>query len=216
MKRLLETAIIAVTLLCPASRAATILQLDPIGGAISGLPGSTIGWGFTLTNDTDYLVVTSANFTPATALGLFTDFISFAFIIVGPAPESTVVTQPFDAFAGTGIGSFQIDPLAAAGAVALGQIELTYDLYSVSPNDPTFDPIVHTISVGNLLSAAASVTVAGAEIPEPASFFLVAAGLAVAARLRKQLSPGRDNRPVPQAFPHPPVHLPRNRNVSPA
>lgn len=102
-----------------------MLQLNPIGGAIAGLPGSTPGWGFTWTNDSDYLVVTSADFTPATALGIFTDFISFAFIIVGPAPESTVVTQAFDAVGGTGIGSFQIDPLAAAGAVALGQIEMS-------------------------------------------------------------------------------------------
>lgn len=75
--------------------------------------------------DSDYLVATSADFTPAAAHGDSTDCIRFAFIIVGPAPESTVVTQAVDTVGGTGIGSFPIDPLAAAGAVARGQIELS-------------------------------------------------------------------------------------------
>jgi hypothetical protein len=178
--------LIAITFLygtaISAGQAAT-LTLDPVNGEISGAPGDTLGWGFTITNDTDFLVITSAEFDPSSAVGTFTDFISADnFIVVGPSPESTSVSQPFDQTALTGVGSFAISPSALPGDTATGQIVLTYDLFSVSPNDPNFDPDFDLITTDNTLSANASVIVAGrAAVPEPRGTALMVIALLLVA-----------------------------------
>jgi hypothetical protein len=151
-----------------AAQAATTFQLDPPNGVLSGLPGSTVGWGFTLSNTENFLVVTSAAFEPATDLGTFMDFISAPdnFFVVGPAPgASNVWAQAFNAVTQTGIGSFAIDPNAALGGVAYGEIVLTYDLFALSPLNPNFNPDTDTLSNGNILTASASVVTAVVPLP---------------------------------------------------
>ena len=176
--------VFAVLLFCSLV-SATSLSLDPINGALSGAPGDTVGWGFTLTNDTDYLVVTGSDFcvgiiaSPCSnALGTYSDFIGPSFVVVGPSPESSPVIQSFDPSTMTGLGSFLISSSALSGQSLSGEIVVTYDLYSVDPNDPAFDPIVDTISSGNQITADASVTVAGtAAVPEPSAVLLLCVGL---------------------------------------
>ncbi len=190
IKRLFISILLASGLFSTTSQAVPLLTLAPANGAISGTPGATIGWGFTLTNSTDYLVVTSASFTP-TALGTFTDFISAVnFIVVGPAPESSSVSQVFDALNQTGIGSFAINPGALIGDTVSGQIVLNYDLYAVSPNDPLFDPGTDGLSFGNTLTADASVTVKASTppppVPEPQSLLLLAVGLLALGVVRRR------------------------------
>jgi hypothetical protein len=148
---------------------AATLTLAPVNGQLFGNAGDTVGWGFTIINDADFLVVTSAAFDPSSGLGTFTDFISADnFIVVGPSPESTSVSQAFDPTAMRGIGSFTIGGSALPGESATGQIVLTYDLFRLSPNDPNFNPDTDLITTDNTLSADASVTVAGgAAVPEP-------------------------------------------------
>jgi len=187
-------------LLVSAAQASTILTLDPPSGAVSGSPGDTVGWGFTFTNDTDYAVITGTQFCDSSSsplpsvclplspdLGTYTDFAGLQFLVAGPSPESTAISQTFDNLLSTGIGSFAIDP--SAGGSLSGIIVLTYDLFSVSPNDQAFDPINDTISNGNYLTAEASVTVAPVtSVPEPSSFALLGAGLlAVVLQRRKSL-----------------------------
>lgn len=179
LKRLLLLSAILTVLFSTTAQAATVLQLDPMGGAISGLPGSTIGWGFNLSNTENFLVVTSAAFESATTLGTFTDFISASnFFVVGPAPSaSTVWAQTFNASTQTGIGSFTINPGAAAGSVTNGQIVLSYDLFSRSPVDALFNPDTDTLSNGNLVTASASVSVPGTIVPLPAAVWLFGSAL---------------------------------------
>jgi hypothetical protein len=160
------------------------LTLIPANGTISGRPGQTVGWGFTLTNDTDFLLVTSADFCSDVNCfnhpvgGTFTDFIAqFNFIVVGPPPESSSVSQAFNASLLTGVGSFMISPSAPIGEMIPGLIVLTYDLYSVSPNNPNFDPSVDTISNGNVISTSAQVHVSAVPEPETLLLFLSACGL---------------------------------------
>jgi hypothetical protein len=182
----------------PAARADTTLTLSPNNGAITGAPGTTVGWGFTFTNDSDYAVITGTQFCDSTSsplpaiclplapsLGTYTDFAGLQFLVAGPSPENTTISQAFDQAAGTGIGSFDIDP--GASGTASGIIVLTYDLFSVSPNDPAFS-FGDEISGGNYLTAAASVTVAPvAPVPEPGSLLLVSGGLLLAVLQRGRL-----------------------------
>ena len=177
-KRLLFVGALVGSLFCTVAQATTVLTLAPAGGAIVGMPNASIGWGFNLLNDENFLVVTSASFETAAAWGSFTDFISASnFFVVGPGPSgSTVWAQQFDAATQTGIGSFVIDKGTPKGSVASGSIVLSYDLFSRSPLDENFNPDTDTVSNGNLLSAAASVTVA---VPEPATWAVLLAGLGV-------------------------------------
>jgi len=162
----------AWTLALGASAQATaVLTLDPLDGAVAGPAGTTVGWGFTLTNTADFLVVTGSDFcvgmltSPCSnSFGTYTDFAGAQFFVVGPSPEETLVIQSFDDTAMTGIGSFAIDP-ASVGTLD-GYIAMTYDLYSVDPNSPSFDPTMDTLETGQYLYAPASVTV-GTIVPTP-------------------------------------------------
>ncbi len=66
MKMFRATLIVNLCILplvfCAKSDAALSLTLDPPSGAIVGPAGSTVGWGFTLTNTSDFAVVSGSDF----------------------------------------------------------------------------------------------------------------------------------------------------------
>jgi hypothetical protein len=157
--------------------------------ALTGAAGTTVGWDFTITNTSDFLLVTSSDFcvrptnSPCSnSLGTYTDFIaSNQFVVVGPSPESPSVSQSFDPITLSGVGSFFINATANPHDTVIGQIVLTYDLFSVSPNDPGFNPILDTLANGNFLVADASVSVpVSSATPEPETGVLLLAALIVA------------------------------------
>jgi len=167
-----------------ALRAGPVPTLTPTG-ALSGAPGDTVGWGFQITNDANYIEITSASFClspvsfPACTLpttGVFTDFISgYNDIIVG-FPGGTypaTVGQSFNPTAFTGIGSFAIDAGAPIGAADVGAIVLTYDVFDADPNDPG----ANKLATDQVLTADSSVEVASST-PEPATFGIFGLGLA--------------------------------------
>ena len=167
----------------PTSATVTfILTPDPL---IFGLPGATLGWGFSLTNDTNYIEITSAQFCqnpvsfPAcsvSTLGVFTDFISgFNNIIVGPNGGTlpSTVSQAFNLAGSTGVGSFTIDPLVPLNSFNLGQIVLTYNVFDADPNNFA----ANLLSVDQIVSAETEIF---ATDPEPGTFFVGFAVLALA------------------------------------
>jgi hypothetical protein len=168
--------------------AGPVLTLTPSGDLI-GTPGTTVGWGFTITNDADYAQITSAQYCVkpvnfplvcnSSALGIFTDFIGPSGIVVGPpgGTDPSSVSQNFDTIALTGIGSFAIDNAAPIGAGDLGQIVLTYNLTTLDPNDP------NAVSLGTdlVFAADASITVSDGNMPEPGTAGLMLVALAVLA-----------------------------------
>jgi hypothetical protein len=105
-----------------------------------------------------------------------------------PARNSwwSAITQAFDNGLMTGMGSFLINP-GATGSVS-GEIVLTYDLYNVDPNSLSFNPLLDTVSLGNEVTAAASVTVVTASTPEPGSLLLLGIGIAGCLLAKKRLS----------------------------
>jgi hypothetical protein len=130
--KILLSAIAGCLSLTTAVHGSVTLTLDPSSNAISGIAGSTIGWGFALTDPADYAVITSSNFcldgsgassacVPPT-LGIYTDYIASNFIIAGPPPESPVVSQVFNSSAMMGVGSFTVNASAPALATDTGQI----------------------------------------------------------------------------------------------
>ena len=141
----------------------------PASGDVAGPPGSTVGWGYTITNpdSVNFLELTNISagvFQHGTPLSLFD------FPVVGPLGTRTV---PFD---GTN-GLFELtwDATAPVGFVNSGMFVLSADWFDGDP-----------LAGGNFLEAAPdrtapySATVArggGVPIPEPATGLLVALGL---------------------------------------
>jgi hypothetical protein len=151
---------------------------------LSGGPGSIVGWGFTIVNDTpDYLEFSSSQFclnpvllTPALSCtspltGVFND------IIVGNDPiidPYSSLSENFDPIGFTsGIGYFEIDPNAAFLSSDVGQIVLIYDGYDQDPNSGTATQLLFSVP----LAADASVTVT----PEPATMVLATTALTILA-----------------------------------
>ena len=151
---------------CADTYAFTIMPTD---GSLVGLPGSTVGWGYTIDNlsPTEWLVTTGLNSDPfldGTAVSLF-DFPDLA--------PGTSVTAAFDANSGIGLYELIWDPTAASGAVDNGSFTLSAEWWS---GDPLND--------GSFLSAAAdspapfSATISPVSpAPEPSCFLLIGTAL---------------------------------------
>lgn len=183
LKRL-AGGILALAISLAVSQAQAVsLSLDPPSGALNGAPGETVGWGFTLTNDSNYyLVVTGADFLhQSPTLGSFTDLVGPQYLVLEP---DNTLTQAFDASMQQGIGQFVLNLDAPVNSLISGQISLSYDLFSTDPTLDNFDSIRDTISTGNTVAAPASVAV-----PEPATALLMVAGVPVFTALRRRGQP---------------------------
>jgi hypothetical protein len=197
MKMLLRAVALIVPglLLCAPASATPTLTLSP--ATIAEAPGSATGWGFTITNDANYIEITSAQFClnpvafpacDAPVQGTFTDFISaFNDIVVGHSggtlPGS--ISQSFDALLFTGIGSFSFLPGTTVGASDAGQIVLTYNVFDADPNGAA---PANQIGFDQVLVANTTATVSANTnaVPEPTSAILIGAGILTLAVRRRR------------------------------
>lgn len=160
-------------------------------GTVSGQPGDTVGWGYSITNDTaDVLLVSNTYFcqsgqdplltTCTQQLGAYNDFAASNTTEVAP---SGAANQSFDATTFSGIGDYVISSLATPGQSDVGFLVLVYDLYTC---DPLTDCGATRIGGDVEMSAAAEVDVTGAPgVPEPGTWILVSSALAILVPLRR-------------------------------
>jgi len=179
-------------LLAAGIASAVSITLNPASGNLTALPGQTVGWGFTVNSPTSYFVPTAVNFVPASSDGVFTDMLGprLTVFVAGPGPgESPVVSEAFNVGLGTGLASFAVNGGVALGTVISGNILIDYDLFSVSPNNPLFDPDAHYLGAGTTISLDASILVTNtptSDTPEPSAALLLAGGLLLATlRMRR-------------------------------
>ncbi|RZT10226.1 PEP-CTERM protein-sorting domain-containing protein [Duganella sp. CF402] len=143
----------------------------PAGGAVSGLPGQTVGWGYQLVNtdSSNWFVPTQLNVS-SFSLGV-PDASYFDFPILAPGAS---VDAAFDALLHTGLYGVQIFPFALAGQSDSG-------LFTVSGEWWSGDPLAGGIflQAADGVQAAYSLTVAAAALPLPGSLPLLALGAAL-------------------------------------
>ena len=174
MKRItLAILITAVFAACAQGAAVPTLTLLPATGQVAGLPGTVVGWGFTLTytDPSDWVILTGSEFTGSPVYGTYVDYLSLGsapLYVAGPAPEFSTVQQAWVSSSMLGVGEFDINPTALIDAVIKGNIVVHYSVFSMDPNDPSFNPDTSTVVADATLSEAAQITVT----PEPSSLLL--------------------------------------------
>lgn len=153
-------------------RADDVLEftLIPESGDVSGPAGSTVGWGYSITNEstTDWLLTTNMQ---SDSFLYGTPNLLFDFPEVAPGQT---VTEDFDPVALTGVYEDVLDASASPGSVDSGNFVLSAQWYDGDP-----------FNGGNYIAdapdtnAAYSATVIGSSTPEPGSFLLISGGLAL-------------------------------------
>lgn len=219
MKHIRLAVALAALSLFPACAATLTL---PNSGALYGMPGQTVGWGFTLTSDpittqqgtfTPWLIVTNVDFVPMlgdTPVGVFTPYMTEwpnSSAVIGPdegRDEGNPWTQSFNPILRKGVGQVVINDFQQPGDSVKGWITVLVDVFSVSPNNPAFNPITDTVEVGLQLEAKAGIRVIEPDdaptiphpTPEPATLSLTAVPvLAIAAWSRFRRRPSASGRP---------------------
>ena len=169
MKKSAASAALAaalLVLLTSASGFADSLTLIPATGDISGPPGSTIGWGYTLTNDTSNWLLTESLSADTFLNGTPDTF--FDFPVLAPGTSVTVDFVP----GVSGLYQLTWDSTAPIGFVNSGTFVLSSDYFNG-------DPSMGGIEIGPApdLSAAYRATVSSSTTLEPSVVLLLSVGL---------------------------------------
>jgi hypothetical protein len=174
------TCIALFALLGTGGAFASPITLEPTSGAVTGTPGSIVGWGFTVQAHPTLWTSFVTSFTLSESdpsIGFYTDFIGMQggpvnFVLAPGAPDWV---QAFDNSGQTGIGAFAILASAPAGAQNSGLIHVLFDLFTGDPN-----VCGGCYSGSGELDLPFAVTVVNsspASAPEPATWTLMGAAL---------------------------------------
>ena len=167
--------LLAAVLFCLASPLwadSIIFTLLPSEGNVSGPPGSLVGWGYSLTNDSsgDWFLATNLNsdsFSNGTPTSLF-DFPNLA--------PGANVTEPFDPVDSIGLYELQWDTSAPVGFVNSGDFVLSGQWYD---GDPFNGGNFIADATDTALGYTATVSRTTGTVPEPSSAALfLACGIA--------------------------------------
>jgi len=142
-----------------ASAASITFELLPGTGAIEGEAGSTIGWGYTVTNNSaDWLELTGISAEPfqyATP-----DSGPFDYAFVAPGETHTVA---YDASTPAGLYQLTWDPLAPIGFTNTGTFVLTAAYWDA-------DPFAGGAFVSDAPTQSAAYSATVSTVPEPGRF----------------------------------------------
>jgi hypothetical protein len=170
----------AVGILAPPASAATIwtFELLPAGGAVSGPPGSTVGWGYKISNldEFDWIEVTGiayGAFAQATPNELFD------FPILAPGDT---VSVPYDAGAQIGLLELAWDVTAPPGTINDG-------VFSLSATWWDGDPLADGDEVGPAITLSRPYVATVTSVPELSTLLLVLLGAAASVLARLILFP---------------------------
>ena len=181
----MKTFVLAVLLSAVPTVAADIYTFDllPADGNIAGLPGSTVGWGYSIENQSAslWLVTTGLD---GGAFQHGTPSSIFDFPDIGPGQT---VTVPFNATTSTGLYQLIWDATAPAGFVNTGTFLLDAEWWDAAPQKGG-NPVMSAPSATQFYTA----TVAG-PVPEPATISVVAlAALVFSVLVRRNSSVSRN------------------------
>jgi hypothetical protein len=153
------------------------LSLLPAGGSVAGVPGSTIGWGYSIINNsvTDWLMLTNLSADPF--LHATPDASLFLYPIVAPG---TSVTVPHDASTLQGLFQITWDVTAPVGFTNAGLFVVEGEFWD---GDPFAGGSFVALAAGQSAAYSATVT---ASVHEPSTLLLASAGALALLRRRRR------------------------------
>ena len=174
---MMRTAIIALFVVClllgGSSALASPVQVSfsALPSSVSGGAGSTVGWGYSISNDTsNWLLAQFINFSTPAQSGSF-DFTIFDYPFIAPHTTVTLSYNP----AGSGLAQFTWSSSAAPGTVNAGSFLLEARLFSDMSGKIDLGPV----------NVSAPYSVSLSPVPELPSLVLVGFGLACLLLVRK-------------------------------
>ena len=155
---------------------------DPPNGTIAGLAGSTIGWGYSITNQdpTNWLLTT--NLTSAPFADGTPDASVFDFPVVAPL---ATVALPFDPVAPTGLFALTWDFNAPVGFSNSGVFTLSAEWWT---GDPSAGGGFLQAAADGSVPYSATVSSPNGAVPEPNPFWLLMAVLVGASLIIRKRS----------------------------
>ena len=162
-------------------------MLDPPSGVLAGPQGTSVGWGYTITTDSGYLLINSITFNESVPTvgtfwtpGISSDIISSA----------SPVTVPWI----LGLNGLQYDiPLdAIVGSQALGTMDLNYEWFDdvgLTIDNGAFDVLATNGSEAAVIAEVDVQQGAPSTVPEPGGLWLGGSAV-VALILRRKVAGG--------------------------
>jgi hypothetical protein len=169
-------------MIVPAYPAVVSFVLSPADGLLVGGAGTSVGWGFTISTDSDFVTIQNITFGDLTPIGVFsTPGLPSTVASVG----SDITTPWIQDIAGL---QYDIDISAIPPASTFGFMMLTYDTFSDSDlqNQIGFGDAAFAAFQGDAVIAEVDVNAAAPSLaPEPGTLALL--GSAIAAGLLTRL-----------------------------
>jgi hypothetical protein len=167
----LPVALVVACSALPLTADTISFTLLPVDGNVAGPPGSTVGWGYSITNnsDTDWFVPTDLNTDSSFSNGTPTLLFDFPDL----APDTTAA-ETFDPVNFIGLYELLWDPSAPGGSVNSGNFVLSGEWWDGDPlNGGNF--IADAIDTSAPYSA--TVSSISSSTPEPSGVVMMLAGL---------------------------------------
>lgn len=193
MKRIAQMGILAA--FCLAAYADPILTIMG-NSVVSGAPGSIVGWGYQIVNDTGFFLFVDdsafcgpggdpqltggctapydgvTNFGPS--FGIYMDFIANNLTVIGP---NSTASQGFDLAGQAGIGQYAINPGTPLGSTDPANPATQTSNLFVTYQEYIGDPLAGGIQVSGDIEMSAPVEVQVPLTPEPGTWILMAGTL---------------------------------------
>jgi len=184
MKQIIRIILIASALVLSAHGGNVSFTLDPADGLLTGHAGTSVGWGYTISVDSNYVTIESIFFGDLTPIGIF----STPGIPGSVASSGLPIIIPWlQDISGL---QYSIDPSAVLGASTQGVMTLVYDTYTDPDltNQIGFGDLVNAQFNGGDVTAEVLVNAAApAAVPEPGSVALLGT-IIICLLLKKRLS----------------------------